>query len=229
MLGGRRKSRRSFRDWPKGAHRGASGRPQANIAAVGPGGRKVIVAQPNAPMPPFNSEPLQAMPNTPSSVAIATALLYDDELLAALALPTGKLPILRGVGSGLTRRVDDPAGTFWAVGDRGPNIKIKVAVARFGLEHLAKYADSDGAKVMPCPDIGPAISELRLDGDEVVLVRSLALRDAGGRAISGLPTPGGANALTEPAVTLDGSLIPNDPSGAGHSVKTGCRSLDAAC
>ena len=154
------------------------------------------------------------MDHTPSSVAIATALRYDDELLVTLVLPTGKLQILRGVGSGLTRRVDDPAGTFWAVGDRGPNIKIKVAVARFGLGHLAKYADSDGAKVMPCPDIGPAISELRLDGDEVVLLRSLALRDAGGRAISGLPTPGSANALTEPAVTLEGSLIPNDPSGA---------------
>ena len=45
----------------------------------------------------------------------------------------------------MTRRCGDPEGTFWAVGDRGPNIKVKVAVGTLGLEHLAEHVDLDGA------------------------------------------------------------------------------------
>ena len=146
--------------------------------------------------------------------AVATALEYKDELLTTLDLPSGKLNILRGLGSGLTRRCNDPEGTFWAVGDRGPNIKVKVAVGTLGLVHLAEHVDLDGTKVMPCPDLGPAISELRLEGDRVVLVRTISLRDRSGKPLSGLPTPGSAAALAEPAFALDGSRIAGDPSGA---------------
>ena len=149
-----------------------------------------------------------------SAEAVATALEYEDELLATLDLPSGKLNILRGLGSGLTSRCDDPEGTFWAVGDRGPNIKVKVAVSTLGLEHLAEHVDLDGAKVMPCPDIGPAISELRLEDNRVMLVRTIPLRDRSGKPLSGLPTAGSAVALAEPAFTLDGTRIPGDPSGA---------------
>ena len=57
------------------------------------------------------------MSDTRSHEAVATALGYEDELLATLDLPLGKLNILRGLGSGLTRRNGDPEGTFWAIGD----------------------------------------------------------------------------------------------------------------
>ncbi|HVR91930.1 MAG TPA: esterase-like activity of phytase family protein [Novosphingobium sp.] len=154
------------------------------------------------------------MSHTLSSAAVGTALQYVDELLAKLDLPGGQLLVLRGVGSGLTRRIDDPEGIFWAVGDRGPNLKVKIAVDNLGLKHLAQHADLGGSKIMLCPDIGPAISQLRLDGDKVVLVRSFPLRDQNGRPLSGLPTPGSAVALAEPAFGLDGSRIPGDPSGA---------------
>ena len=154
------------------------------------------------------------MCHTMSSAAAGTALQYEDELLSTLDLPDGQLRILRGVGSGLTRRIDDPDGTFWAVGDRGPNLNVKIAVANLGLTHLAQHADLDGAKVMLCPEIGPAISLLRLDGDKVVLVRSFPLRDRNGTPLSGLPTTGSAIARAEPAFALDGSCIPGDPSGA---------------
>ena len=154
------------------------------------------------------------MNETLSSPVVATALQYEEELLATLNFPFGKLDIFRGVGSGLTRRVNDPAGTIWAVGDRGPNLKVKTAIALLELTQLDEHAALDGAKVMPCPDIGPAISELRFDGEKVVLVRSLPLRDQNGMALSGLPTPGSAVALAEPAIALDGSQIPSDPSGA---------------
>lgn len=149
-----------------------------------------------------------------SPEAILTAVQYEEEVLATLELPSGNLRILRGVGSGLTTRLGASAGTFWAVGDRGPNIKIKVAVASFGLDHLGKHADLDGAKVMPCPKIGPTISEMRLEDGKVLLVRSFPLRDRSGRPLSGLPTPGSAASHNEPAFALDGSPIHSDPSGA---------------
>ena len=47
-----------------------------------------------------------------------------------------------------------------------------------------------------------------------MLVRTIPLRDRSGKPLSGLPTPGTAVALAEPAFTLDGTRIPGDPSGA---------------
>ena len=61
---------------------------------------------------------------------------------------------------------------------------------------------------------GPALAELRLTGDCVELVRTLPIRGTSGHAISGLPGPGSAHAVTEPALDLTGGLLPPDPSGA---------------
>ena len=143
----------------------------------------------------------------------ATRLHFDDELLTTLGLPGGPLNVWRGLGSGLTRREDDPPGVIWAVGDRGPNLKVELAVERYGLTALAIHAQSEGAKVMPCPEIGPALSELRVTGDRVELLRSFPLVDADGRALTGLPTPGGAG-VAEPAIGLDAQVIAPDPAGA---------------
>ena len=143
----------------------------------------------------------------------ATRLLFDDELLATIELPRAPLHVWRGVGSGLTRRAGDPPGVVWAVGDRGPNLKVEVAVERYGLDAVAAHAPREGAKVMPCPAIGPALSELRVTGDHVELVRSLPITDAEGKPLSGLPTPGGVG-TAEPAIGLDGRVIAPDPSGA---------------
>lgn len=143
-----------------------------------------------------------------------TPLAYTDAEIATLDLPGGTLSITRGIGSGLARRAGDAAGIFWAIGDRGPNLKVEPAVARYGLIAVARHADAEGAKVMPRPDIGPALSELRIEGDTVALLRTLPLRGRSGTAISGLPTPGGANSISEPAIALDGTILAPDPSGA---------------
>ena len=71
----------------------------------------------------------------------------------------------------------------------------------------------DGAKIMPRPDIGPTICQLKLDGDRVHLVRRIPLRGLSGRAISGLPIPAGT-ADVEPAFDLKGEELGSDPSGA---------------
>ncbi|WP_375402454.1 esterase-like activity of phytase family protein [uncultured Sphingomonas sp.] len=139
-----------------------------------------------------------------------TELRFEDEVLARLELPGGVLTVTRGVGSGLAAGAD---GRIWAVGDRGPNLKVKLAVERYGLEELAKHRTRDGAKVMPCLGVGPALSELRVDDDRVEIVRSVPLRDRDGQAVSGLPVPGGPNNRSEPAIGLDGRVIAPDPSG----------------
>jgi hypothetical protein len=140
-----------------------------------------------------------------------TRLDYIDEPLATLDLPGGMLRITRGLGSGLTRRIGDAPGVVWAVGDRGPNLKIPFAVERYGLTDLDRLANLPGAKVMPFPGIGPAISELRITGDHVECLRTIALRDRSGRPLSGLPVPG---QFSEPAFDRDGNPLAPDPSGA---------------
>ncbi|WP_375428789.1 esterase-like activity of phytase family protein [uncultured Sphingomonas sp.] len=140
-----------------------------------------------------------------------TELRFEDEVLARLDLPSGELRVTRGIGSGLATGLD---GRIWSVGDRGPNLKVKLAVKRYGLGHLAEHGVSDGAKVMPCLEVGPALSELRVEGDRVEIVCTVPLRDADGRALSGLPVPGGPNNRSEPAIGLDGAVIAPNPSGA---------------
>jgi hypothetical protein len=143
--------------------------------------------------------------------AVVTPLAFQDQQLAALDLPGGRLTVTRGLGSGLSRA---PNGRIWAVGDRGPNLKLKLARERYGLTGLTDDRFGSGAKLMPFSEIGPALSELRVDGDSVAIVRTLPIGDRDGRPISGFPIPGGAHCATEPAVTLSGDLLPPDPSGA---------------
>lgn len=137
-------------------------------------------------------------------------LAWRDQVLAEIALPTGVLRVTLGLGSGLARRPGDPSDRLWAIGDRGPNLKIRQAVEQYGLDHLRDLADIDGAKIMPRPDIGPTIVELSLKDGEVSFVRALPLRTATGKLVSGLPLPGGGEAEMEPTFDLAGRLLPAD-------------------
>lgn len=140
-----------------------------------------------------------------------TRLHFKDELLADIELPSGILRISRGLGSGLAVRPGSEMGQIWAVGDRGPNLKAKTAAERYG----APVGEApDKAKVMPCPDIGPALAELRVSTQDVRVVRVLTIRDQGGQSISGLPTPAGSHAEDEPVVDIVGRPLGTDPSGA---------------
>ena len=144
----------------------------------------------------------------------AQRLAWRDVSLGVIALANGKrMRLTLGLGSGLSQRPGEPKGTFWAIADHGPNLKIKPASERYGLEHLKPLKNADDAKVMPRPDIGPTICQVRLDGDTVRLGRQIPLRGVSRRAISGLPIPAGA-ADIEPAFDLNGETLGSDPSGA---------------
>lgn len=138
---------------------------------------------------------------------------WADESLGEIELPKRVMRFRSGFGSGLSRRAGDPPGIVWAVGDRGPNIKVKAAVKLYGLDHLEPLRSEEGVKIMPRLDLGPAIAELRIAGERVELVRSLRITDAQGRSVSGLPVPGGPHTRCEPAFDLDGNPLDPDPSG----------------
>ena len=122
--------------------------------------------------------------------------------------------LTRSLASGLTRSPDDPPGTIWGVGDRGPNIKPGIAADRYGCEHLRPLAAIDGAKIMPLPDSGPAVARFHIEGDTVHLDAAFNLATPDGSPISGRPVPHGPHAEYEPVFALDGSPLPDDPDGA---------------
>lgn len=140
-------------------------------------------------------------------------LAWDEQPIGGVDLPSRRLEMVWGFGSGLTRRVGDPPGRVWAIGDRGPNLKVEVAIEEYGLDAVAHHATAEGAKVMPWLDVGPALAELQVTDDRVELVRILPLSDAGGRPLTGLPPPDSQHARFEPAVDLQGRIIAPDPSG----------------
>lgn len=151
---------------------------------------------------------------TRKTAATVERLAWRDKALGEVATPRGRLSLTLGVGSGLSRRAGDAAGTVWAIGDRGPNLKMALAIEEYGLDHLEALAGVEGAKLMPRPDIGPTICELRVDAGSVHLIRTLPLRDAYRRPISGLPIPGDGAEKIEPVFDVDGVSLGSDPSGA---------------
>jgi hypothetical protein len=138
---------------------------------------------------------------------------WADEPLGEIELPKRTMRLRSGFGSGLSRRPGDAPGIVWAVGDRGPNIKVKAAVKLYGLDRLEPLRSEEGAKIMPRLDLGPALAELRVADGRVELLRSLRLTDSQGRPVSGLPVPGGLHTICEPAFDLDGAPLDPDPSG----------------
>lgn len=140
-------------------------------------------------------------------------LAWTDEVLGTIAFPRREMQLRASFGSGLTRRFDDPPDIVWGVGDRGPNIKVKTLVEHYGADRLRPHLGRKGAKVMPCPDIGPSIARLRIGEDRVELVDTIRLCDREGVPVCGLPVPGGEQARREPALDLDGRELAPDPAG----------------
>lgn len=141
-------------------------------------------------------------------------LSWTDRPLGAVDFGRGKIMQLSsGFGSGLTRRAGDPPGTFWAVSDRGPNVKVKDAVEKWGMEMLRDYIGLSSARLMPRPEIGPELAELRVVGSAVELLRTLPVATRDGRPVSGLPLPPTPNLASEQAFGMDGAPLAPDPRG----------------
>jgi hypothetical protein len=132
---------------------------------------------------------------------------WADPSLNVIPTPRGQLALRAGFGSGLTKRAGDPSGRAWAVCDRGPNLKVKTAIARYGLNQLIPLANVAGAKIMPDQAIGPAIAELEIDSDKVTLIRTIRLIDEEGNPVSGLPDASSEHVVLEPVFDIHGRPI----------------------
>lgn len=119
------------------------------------------------------------------------------------AVPSQVLAAVHGVtvhhgGFGSAIAVD-PTDTrqLYLLTDRGPNTDTRVPDQKF----------------FPVPTFTPQIGHFRLDGDFLRLVRTIELKNAAGRKLTGIPNPPGAGGTGETAVAPDGVLIAPDPNG----------------
>ena len=100
-----------------------------------------------------------------------------------------------GYGSALAPDPRAP-GYFYLLTDRGPNTD----------------SNDPGKKVFPLPRFTPQIGRFRLQGDKLVLVKVIEIRNAKGKKITGLPNP--AHGSTgEIAVDMQGRELGTDPDG----------------
>ena len=139
-------------------------------------------------------------------------LHWLDWPLAEVETPRGSMRLTLGIGSALSRRPGDPGGRVWALSDRGPNLKIRTAIDRYGFDDLAPLIDLPGAKVLPLPHFQPLLAELQVGEDSVTLVRTLPLRTPEG-PMSGRAIPGSTEAAVEPTFDLHGRATEPDPAG----------------
>jgi hypothetical protein len=100
-----------------------------------------------------------------------------------------------GFGSALASDPREP-GYFYLLTDRGPNVD--------GL--------SQEKKVFPLPGFTPQIGRFRLEGDKLVLVKVIEIKNAAGKKVTGLPNPR-EGSTGEIAVDLQGRELGTDPDG----------------
>lgn len=140
-------------------------------------------------------------------------LQWRDPEIGTLSFPGGTMMLRYGFGSGLAHRAGDAPGQFWAVGDRGPNIKVLDAIRLYALDSLQTLKDVSGAKVMPWLAAGPTLAKLQLVGDTVELLELMPIRRADGSPVTGLAHPASDQLLSEPLFDLDGKPIAPDLDG----------------
>lgn len=139
-------------------------------------------------------------------------LKWRDDPIGEIEFPGKKLVIRHGIGSGLARDPREEA-VVWAIADRGPNLKVKIAIGDYGWDAPEACRGQDDAKVMPNLDFGPYLAKLRIRGEEVELIDTVRLADAAGAPIPGCPLPEGDHLECEPTYDFDGRPIPPNPMG----------------
>lgn len=118
-----------------------------------------------------------------------------------------------GFGSSIFRDPKDPEGVFWAVTDRGPNFDCDSTV----LDPEKNYCTTKDNKVFAKPLFSPTIVKVTLSrnavscGLNVAISNKLPILDKDGVGVTGLPISPAY--LTEAAVAVDQSIIPDNDNG----------------
>ncbi|WAC15224.1 esterase-like activity of phytase family protein [Dyadobacter pollutisoli] len=101
-----------------------------------------------------------------------------------------------GFGSSIVQDPNDHAA-FYLLTDRGPNIDGSVA----------------NSKVFASPGFVPQIGKFRLIGDQLVLEKTILLKNENGNNLTGLPNPAGFGSSGETALDVMGNTLPNSVDG----------------
>jgi hypothetical protein len=101
-----------------------------------------------------------------------------------------------GFGSAIVQDPNDHAA-FYLLTDRGPNIDGNIA----------------NSKVFAAPSFVPQIGKFRLVGDQLVLEKTILLKNENGNNLTGLPNPAGFGFSGETALDLMGNTLPNSVDG----------------
>ena len=101
-----------------------------------------------------------------------------------------------GFGSSVVQDSKDPS-VFYMLTDRGPNIDGTVA----------------NTKVFAQPNFTPQIGVFRLVKEQLVLERTIELKNENGVNITGLPNPIGQGSTGETALDLNGNTLPTSVDG----------------
>lgn len=101
-----------------------------------------------------------------------------------------------GFGSALVQDPNDHH-IFYLLTDRGPNIDGTVA----------------NSKVFATPAFAPQIGKFRLTGDQLILEKTIELKNENGVNLNGLPNPAGQGFSGETALDLAGNTLSNSVEG----------------
>ncbi len=134
-----------------------------------------------------------------TDTACAAEIKYPDIATVASPRVLGEFNGVKVYGGGFgSALAPDPRapGYFYLLTDRGPNTD----------------SNDPDKKVFPLPRFTPQIGRFKLQGDKLVLVKTIEIRNAQGKKITGLPNPTHGN-TGEIAVDMQGKELGTDPDG----------------
>lgn len=124
--------------------------------------------------------------NAPTLINTATLANQPLKNISNLALPFSVANDfgvqLGGLGSDMFRVLGAPFGEYWVVTDRGPNVDTVLPTG-------------GGATGFLVPDFSPLILKVKVEGSNISILQTIAIKDRNGRGITGLPNIQGYDAI----------------------------------
>ncbi len=127
---------------------------------------------------------------TPPQTAKPLHVAYEQAIS-----PRGEEVCFGGFGSSMAYDSED--GTFYLLTDRGPNVD----------------GPTPESKIFPFPDYSPTIGHFRCEGDSLILIKKIVLKDSDGKPLLGLPNREGDGVTGEVAYNSDGEIITSNFKG----------------
>ena len=140
------------------------------------------------------------------------AVVLNESLGLVTFAGGASLELKVGFGSGAAHRAGDPGNVFYALTDRGPNIKCRDSEKLLGVSNFCGEGN-DADKIFPLPEYTPRIYKIRLDNDFTAeILDIIELKKSDGTPVTGLTNPL-TSTNTEKSFGPDGRLLNFDPAG----------------